>query len=597
MQYLLPYLKGRKYELSIGLFFVLLSTALDQVSPFVLKEIIDSLSIEQSQTVSKFSWDIEPYNGIKNLLLVFLAASIASAILLFFQRYLVISASRKAEYEIRNDLFTILQNQSQAFFNKHSAGDLMTRSSSDLNNVRELIGPVILHFLRMFLLLGYTAIGMAFINPWLAMVALSSAILLPLVSMKFMKTLYKIHSTNQKHIGELNSYIQEAFSGISIIRSFGKEHFFSNEFNQKSENFKKSSRKIAFASSMIWPSVSLMSGFGLVATIFVGSWMKTKGYISIGELSAIILFLIKVQFPLVGLGWVLSVLQRGRASLDRILDMIKDANEHEETAPSDAEPPIFEKLELKNVNLQLPDSEENLLSEISLELTPGKSIGIVGPLGSGKTLLTLLMSGILPKSKGDYLLNGNKVSGIPTNEFKKLFSLVPQDGFLFSESIRYNIELGGKERKDFTVENAIKISCLRQDLPQLKQGLDTLLGEKGINLSGGQKQRVALSRALMSNSQILILDDTLSALDTKTENQVLDQLKEHLKNRASIIVAHRYSSVKECDEILFLDQGKVIERGNFDNLISQNGRFKEVWEAQSIGLTNAPSPTKKENLK
>lgn len=595
MKYLLPYLKGRKYELSIGLFFVLLSTALDQVSPFVLKEIIDNLSGQDVETVTNFSWNIEPYLSIKKLLFIFLCASLASAVLLFFQRYLVISASRKAEYEIRNDLFTLLQNQPQAFFNKHSAGDLMTRSSSDLNNVRELIGPVILHFLRMFLLFGYTAIGMAFINPWLALVALSSAILLPLVSMKFMKTLYKIHSTNQKHIGELNSYVQEAFSGISIVRSFGKERFFANEFNQKSENFKKSSRKIAFASSMIWPSVSLMSGFGLVATIFVGSWMKTKGMISIGELSAIILFLIKVQFPLVGLGWVLSVLQRGRASLDRILDMIKDANEHEEAAPTDAPAPHFDKIELKNVSLKLPGSKENLLSDVSLDLSPGKSIGIVGPLGSGKTLLTLMMSGVLPSSSGEFLLNGNKVSDIPTNEFKKLFSLVPQDGFLFSESIRYNIELGGKEREGFSVEDAIKISCLRQDLPQLKEGLDTLLGEKGINLSGGQKQRVALSRALMSNSQILVLDDTLSALDTKTENEVLERLKTHLENRASIIVAHRYSSVKECDEILFLDQGRVIERGNFEDLLSQNGRFKEVWEAQSVGLTDITSPTPKEN--
>jgi ATP-binding cassette subfamily B protein len=556
----------------LAIFMTFLSTGLDHASPWIIKIIIDELN-------QGVYWaDVLP------LLYILIAITLVSAILLFWQRFLLIVASREAEFEIRQDLFKKLQEQPRVFFNKNSVGDIMSKSTNDMDNVRELIGPVVLHSFRMVFMLVYTTVLLFMLSPALAWVGLGFSLLMPFLSMKFMRFIYTGYRRIQESLSGLNSYVQESMSGITVIKSFGAETHFQNGFNHQSQKLKDTTRHIALWTSTIWPVVSLISGLGICAAILLGSWQVTENQISIGELSAAVLYLVRIQFPLVGLGWVASMIQRGRASLDRIISLHKEMDLNIKPEPPNLNHHVeFKSLELINLNFAYPDSPENLvLKNISFVLAKGKSLGIVGETGCGKTTLISILTGIYSPPESTLYLNGREFKSWPTSSWKGCFSLNPQDGFLFSDTIRWNIELGSDNLSPMDVKQAAQVSGLTKDLPAIPGGLDALLGERGINLSGGQKQRVGLARALVSEAPVLILDDTLSAVDTETEKEILSALKLHIKDLSSVIISHRYSSVLACDEILYLNQGTITERGSHTELLNLNGKYAETFRKQSI---------------
>jgi ATP-binding cassette subfamily B multidrug efflux pump len=571
IHFMWTFLKPHKWPLIIGAILVLISTALDQISPWMVKNIIDDLNTNA------------PRENIYRSLAILLAATFVSAIMLFWQRRLVISASRRAEFELRNNLFKDIQEQNRLFFDQNPVADIMSRSTSDLDHVRDLIGPVILHLSRMALLFIYTAICLWWISPWMALVGIGMAVLLPIVTSRFMKRVYKLHSSNQSRLSALNGFVREVFSGISVVKSYGKETQFQKEFNQRSVDFRDTSMSVAKNNAMIWPIVSMIGGLGLCISLLLGSWLVTKQTLTIGALSAAILYLVKVQFPLVGLGWVLSTIQRGRASLDRIMNLQEQMthNNHNSSQTS-LNKEDFKQLELINCNLEL--SQKTLLSNINLKITKGQSLGIVGETGSGKTLLTHILSGTYACA-GQVKLNNETIqNGLRSH--KNLYSSAPQDGFLFSESIRFNIEIAANQQNQqdqlAQIERVVKLSCLEQDLEQIPNGLDAMLGERGINLSGGQKQRVGLARALIRSAPILILDDVLSALDTETESKIIQNLKEIKNTHALILVAHRYSAIVDCEEIIFLKNGQIHERGTHRELIDLQGEYSKNWTIQQV---------------
>lgn len=574
-RFLLHYSRNHRLALGLSLVFVLFSTALDQVSPWVIKILIESLEAGQ------YHKELIP------ILVALVGVTLISATFLFWQRFLLITASREAEFEIRNDLFKKLQRQGRAFFDVNSIGDIMSRTTNDLEHVRELIGPGVLHAARMVLMFLYGSIALVLISPTLAALGLGLALLLPFASLRYMHRIHARYKQIQEALGRLNQFIQESVSGVQVIKAFGQQQWFQERFAQRSSEFRDTTKKIALSTATIWPVISFISGLGLCATILVGAWMVHKGSLTTGALAATVIYLVRIQFPLVGLGWVASMVQRGRASLDRILelqDLMEQSSGESSEKQAEQDPIVdFEKISLRSLSFCYPGSSKLALDRVNLEIPAGKSLGIVGESGSGKTTLVQILCGIRPAPPGTYFVNNADTNQLPISQWRPYFALAPQDGFLFSETIRSNIEIGKSANSRNSVEECVNLACLDGDLPHIPNGLDAQLGEKGINLSGGQKQRVGLARALHCGAPVLVLDDSLSAVDIETEFRIIKHLQGEFGKLTSVIVAHRYSAVVHCDEIILLSRGIIAERGTHNQLLEQGGLYAANWRTQVLG--------------
>ncbi len=576
LQFLGPFLRPHRHSIFWGWFFVLASTALDQVNPWMVKLIFDHL--EHGQPLSK----------VTQCLGIIFGAALISAILLYFQRLWVIQASRKMEYALRRDLFSGLMAQPKAFFDTQTVGDLMSRSTNDLDRIRDIVGPVILHLARMGFLVVFTTIAIGLLHPKLLLMGLLPSLLMPVIANIFLQRMYTHFSKIQKSLSSLNSFVQDSLSGMQVVKGFGKSAPFEEKFRMASENLRNSSMKVAYFNSAIWPAIGALGVVGVVLTAWLGGRMVIRDEISLGTLTAAILFLLRLQFPLIGLGWVASMVQRANVSIDRLIQLKKsflvqeyarlDASQFPEVAPS---PPVFQSLEASHLDFSY-NGHPPALQDISFTLKVKGSLGIVGPTGSGKTTLMHILCGLYTTAPGQLRLNGQSHEAISDEAWRRTFSYSPQDGFLFSTSIRENILMGGEEREGANVELTADWAGLSRDLPQFPQGYETLLGEKGINLSGGQRQRVGLSRALLSPAPVLCLDDTLSALDAETEEVVLKKLRSLFQERCLIIAAHRYSAVMHCDHILYLDQGRIVEQGTHEELIRLGKSYASIWDKQRL---------------
>lgn len=587
-----PYLLRHRVPILCGWLFVITSTALDQVSPWMTKYILDSLGAGAGMRPV-----LAGLGGI-------VAAMSVSAVLLFFQRLWVIRASRDIEYELRRDLFSTLLAQPRAFFDRQSTGDLMSRATNDLDRIRDMVGPVILHLARMGLLLVFTTIALALLHPKLLLTGLLPALVMPVLANWFLLKMYAHFGSIQKNLSTLNGFVQDTLTGIQVVKGFGRSDPFERKFAAASADLRDSSLRIARFNAAIWPAIGLLGLLGIVLSAWLGGRMVIREEISLGTLSAAILYLLRLQFPLVGLGWVASMIQRGNVSVDRLLQLREDflkpgplspvalpagrdarvVREREAASGMTAAAPSFASLEARGLSFGYTP-ESPVLHDLSFTLRPGASLGIVGPTGSGKTTLLHLLCGLYPPDRpGTLRLDGAAREDVDDDAWRRRFSYAPQDGFLFSTTIRENILFGTEDgaTSPVTLEQAAEWSGLARDLPQFPSGYDTMLGEKGINLSGGQRQRVGLARALLSPAPVLCLDDTLSALDAETEEVVLRHLRTLFRTRSMIIVAHRYSAVMHCDEILHLVDGRVTERGTHDELLRLGGAYAAVWEKQRI---------------
>lgn len=592
---------------------MIISTGLDQVSPWMVKVILDSLEAGKD------------FPAVLLPLAAILASTLVSGILLYFQRLWVISASRTIEFELRRDLFSGLMVQPKRFFDQHSIGDIMSRATNDLDRIRDMAGPVILHLARMGCLLAFTTFFIWKLDPKLMWLGLLPSLMMPLLANYFLKRMYGLFGGIQKSLSSLNSFLQDTISGIQVVKSYGKQEEFSAKLERTSLDLRDSSLKVAYSNSLIWPAIGALGAIGLVLVAWIGGKMVIREEISLGTLSAAILYILRLQFPLVGLGWVASMIQRANVSIDRLAALRKsflvdpfpavpeknspefaeesvDALLRAVDGQAAAEPAPLRGLELRNLSFAYeiaPDAKSAssksapigtapgirfspVLEGITLDIPAGSTLGIVGPTGSGKTTLMQVLCGIYPPPPGTLFLNGRVRESIPDAEWIRYFTYAPQDGFLFSTSIRNNIRMGQGHRSVHTVEEAAEWSALSRDLGQFPEGYDTMLGEKGINLSGGQRQRVGLARALLANSPVLGLDDTLSALDTETETLVLAQLRRRFEGRTVLIVSHRYSAVMGCDNIVFLSDGKILEQGTHAQLLRRNGAYAAVWEKQRL---------------
>jgi ATP-binding cassette subfamily B multidrug efflux pump len=577
LDFLRPYLRRQKAPILIGLVFVLVSTALDQVSPWMIKVIMDALQSGKGPGSLVY-----PLSAI-------LVSTLVGGLLLYFQRLWVIQSSRKIEYEIRRDLISGLMIQPKRFFDRNSIGDIMSRATNDLDRIRDMAGPVILHLARMGCLLIYTAACIWKLHPRLIWLGLLPSLMMPLLANQFLKRMYGLFGGIQKNLSTLNSFLQDTITGIQVVKAYGKQAEFSAKLLKTSEDLRDSSMKVAYFNSFIWPAIGVLGAIGLVLVAWGGGKMVIRDEITIGTLSAAILYLLRLQFPLVGLGWVASMIQRANVSIDRLAALRQSFAVEPEPHVEDADKvaaPLTAPARLRNIELRgLSFAYEGgppVLQNISLSIPAGSSLGIVGPTGSGKTTLMHLLCGIYPPPPGTLFLNGIPREEITDAEWIRYFTYAPQDGFLFSTSIRNNIVMGQGPQSTLTAEMAAEWSGLSRDLGQFPQGYDSMLGEKGINLSGGQRQRVGLARAMVANSPVLGLDDTLSALDTETENVVLGHIRERFQGHTLLVISHRYSAVKHCDNIIFLSGGRIAEQGTHAELLALGGLYAGVWEKQRL---------------
>jgi ATP-binding cassette subfamily B multidrug efflux pump len=510
-----------------------------------------------------------------------LVMALLRGVFLFFIRQTLIIMSRKAEYDMKNEIFDHYQKLPLSFYRQNSTGDLMARITEDVSRVRMYLGPAIMYGLNLLILFPLVISYMITVNPMLTLYALLP---LPVLSLSIYYVNNMINERSEKiqrSLSELSTFVQEAFSGIRVLKAFVRESDSANDFATASEDYKVKSIRLTRVNALFFPIIMALVGISTIITVYAGGLQVISGEIGYGVIAEFILYVNILTWPVTSLGWVTSIVQRAAASQTRINEFLDEKSELLST--DDIKVAISGTVEMENVSFVYPDSGINALKNVSFKIKAGQTLGIIGTTGSGKSTIANLLMRMYDPNSGVIKVDGNAIDSHSISDLRRQIGYVPQDVFLFSDSIGNNIAFGIEESDPKIIEQAAKDADVYQNIVDFPKGFETMLGERGITLSGGQKQRVSIARAIAKEPKILILDDCLSAVDTKTENVILTALKNIMMNRTSIIISHRVSSAKLADQIIVLDDGEVIERGNHESLMKQKGVYAELYEKQTQG--------------
>ena len=579
---LYPYIRPYRWGYAAGLLMVVLANVFAILAPRLVGAAIDALEAEGvSQGV------ILRYAGL--ILLVAVLGGAAR----FGMRELLNGYSRKVETDLRQDFFRHLMRLDASFYGGWRTGDLMSRATNDVLSVRMAVGPAIMYTVNT-LVLGVLALAfMLSVSPLLTGLALIPMIALPPVTLYFGNLIHKKYEGIQEHLGTLSTMVQENLSGSRIVRAYVQEEAQEREFEALNREYLRRNVDLVVSTGAFHPVLSMMAGLGMIVVLYVGGRLVISGAISVGDFVAFGFYLTMMIWPMIALGWVVNLYQRGAASLGRILKVF-------DTEPAIREPerprPLAEvrgEIELRDVVFRYPGTERAVLQDVSFTVPAGSTVALVGPTGSGKSTIVALVSRLYDPVEGEVLLDGVPLRALPLRQIRDAIGLVPQDAFLFSETIAENIGLGveGPGRPDdgdpdadvmAPVRAAAAIAQLDEAIAGFPHGFETRLGERGINLSGGQRQRTTLARALARDPRILILDDSLSAVDTHTERRILHGLRDVLRDRTSLIISHRVTAVMEADLILVLDDGRIVERGTHEALIAAGGVYATLLRRQLL---------------
>ena len=566
---LIPYVRKHTKLVVLGLIFITISNICSTAIPYVVGSMIDTLG-SASFTSTDVTW----------LIVKILALTIGSGFFMFATRRTIIVMSRYIEEALRNDVVAAVKDQSQRFFHERSTGSILAHFSNDISSVREFIGPAIMYTAN-------TITTFAFALSWMTSldVLLTAAILIPvpLVATLTYRLGKRIHSTYkvvQQEYENITTHAQETASGIRVIRAYVRGAFEATRFNALSKTYYERNMQLARVQSLMMPGMTVLFNISYIIVLTVGGYQVIQKTLTVGELTQFFIYLNQLLWPIAAIGWVTSMIQRGAASMGRLGALYE--------APSDVTSPtsphdvmITGNIVFDHVSLSY-DGTTQVLDDISITVPAGTSLGIVGAVGSGKSTLVGLVPRLYDVSTGRLFIEGVDVRDIDLHVLRSSIAIVPQEAFLFSESIRDNIRFGNPEATDEDVVAAAMRAQLHQDILQLSEGYDTVVGERGVTLSGGQKQRTSLARAIAANPKILILDDALSAIDADTEDRVLRELEQIMKNRTTIIISHRLSTVQQCTNIVVLENGRIIESGSHAELLAQNGTYASMFERQQL---------------
>ena len=579
LSYLNKYLKKYKYYYSVGGLFILISTVFAIVPATLIREVFNL--IENGYKEYSSGNIILKEEFLKNVIFYSLAIIIAALIrgmFMYLMRQTIIVASRKIEYDLKNEIFYHYQTLPLKFYKKNNTGDLMIRISEDVSKVRMYVGPALMYGMNVTILMLMVIPFMFYINSNLAFYSLMPLPLL-VVSIYLVQNIINRKSEEiQESLSDLSTYVQESFSGIRIIKSFVREMNFEKVFGKKSIEYKNKSIGLQFVLALFFPVIMTLIGLSIIITVYVGALEVFEGNLSIGNIAEFLIYVYLLTWPVTALGWITSIIQRASASQKRINEFLKEKSD---IISEDKNKLEFDgKIEFKNVFFKYQDTQIDGMENISFIINPGESLGIIGATGSGKSTIANSLLRLFDVDKGEILIDEINIKNLDITHFRKQIGYVPQDVFLFSDTIENNI-LFGSENKDFkSVEEAAINADLMRNINSFPEKFNTKIGERGITLSGGQKQRVSIARAIIKEPKVLILDDCLSAVDTKTENIILENLKKIMYEKTSIIISHRISSVKLAKKIIVIDSGKIIEKGNHKSLLANKGVYHDLYHQQ-----------------
>src|ERR1700722_7211176 len=589
---LLPYLKHYRWSYAAGTLCVLLTNGIWILFPLVLGKAADDL-----------------HEGVnRHKLLVYaallLAIAVTKGIFQFLTRWIVIGISRDMEFDLRNDLFARLEILSYSYYQRHRTGDIMARATNDLNAVRMLLGPAIMYSANT---LVYTAGALSFmiaISPKLTFYTFLPLPIASIVIQYFGRQIHDRFERIQAMFSDISARAQENFSGARLIRAYVQEDAEIRAFEAENQEYIRRSLRLVRLMGMLWPTLELMLGCAVVLVLWLGgrevihgllrvtlvsnlgnshpavtTTLSLSGSMSVGQFVSFSTYMMQLTWPIIALGWVIKIFQRGTASLIRINEILQEQPEIKD-APGAQASEIKGEIEFRGLNFSYEGNE--VLHDVNLRVPAGTSLAIVGPTGSGKTTLVSLIPRIYDAEAGSVLIDGRPIREYLLATLRKNIGFVPQETFLFSDRIRENIALGVESATDEQIRAAADAANIATEIEEFSEGYDTMVGERGITLSGGQKQRAAIARALIRNPKILILDDALSSVDTHTEEKILNHLRNVMRGRTTIFISHRVSTVRNADRIAVLHGGRIVELGTHDELLALNGYYSDLYNKQLL---------------
>ncbi|GIW41665.1 MAG: ABC transporter ATP-binding protein [Candidatus Binatia bacterium] len=572
MRRLFGYLARYRWRYALGGLCLLGTATLAMAVPYLLKRAVDTVAAGG------------PLREVTRYALVIVAIALVQGVVRTFSRFVVFNAGRDVEYDLRNDLFAHLVRLPPSFYQRERTGDLMSRLVNDVAAVRLLLGPGILNLVNTPLYYAYAVSIMLSLDARLTVVALLPYPVLLLAvrfySREMMEQTYRV----QSGLADLSSRVQEAVSGLSVIKAYARESYEEEKFDEINRAFTRESLRLARIRGQMFPLMKVASSLGTLVLLWYGGSRVVRGSMTLGDLVAFIGYLNMLAWPTMALGWMISIVQRGRAAMLRLEHIFRV--EPEIRDPADPRPlgEVLGEIRFDHVDFAYPGSGNGrpVLRDIDLRIRPGQKVAVVGKTGAGKTTLLWLLPRLYDPAAGRVLVDGEDVRSVPLSELRRAIGCVPQDPFLFSTTIRENIAFGDEEIDDERVEAAAKAAGVDQDIAAFPHGYETLVGERGITLSGGQRQRITLARALYADPRILLLDDALSSVDTRTEQRILVRLRDWVRGRTTIVVSHRLSAVQDADLVAVLDEGRLVEIGRHEELLARGGLYAEIFRRQRI---------------
>jgi ATP-binding cassette subfamily B multidrug efflux pump len=567
---LISYFAPYKRAMIFGISCVFMTNVLKMAAPLVLRRAVDDL------TTNVTHGKLLDYGG---LLVLF---ALIQGVFLFTQRRVLINMSRDIEYDLRNDFYSHLQKLPFEFYQTHRTGDLMARATNDLSAVRMIVGPALMYSMNTIFAMALLVPLMMSISWRLTLLAFLSMPLVATATHYFSKKIHDRFEKVQEYFGTVSNRAQESLAGVRVIRAYTQEQAEIESFKKVNREFVNRNLQLIRLSGIFHPLLQCFIGLGFIAVLWFGGSLVIRGVITIGQFVQFNVYLGYLVWPMIALGWVINIFQRGMASMGRmnqIMSTEPSIRDDEQTRDVES---LEGEIEFRDLTFRYSESRDPVLENIKLRIAPGQTVAFVGAVGSGKSTMMNLVTRLLDAKPGQLLIDGRPIREIPLSVLRSSIGYVPQETFLFSETVAENIAFGIENATADEIERSATEAGIAEDIKEFPEGFATLVGERGITLSGGQKQRTAIARALIRRPRILILDDALSSVDTYTEEKILGHLRRIMRGRTSLIVSHRVSTVKDADLIVVLEDGRIAERGTHDSLIAMGGLYAELYEKQLL---------------
>ncbi|QEH42389.1 ABC transporter ATP-binding protein [Chitinophaga sp. XS-30] len=577
-----------KWRFLLGMLFTAVSIVFTVFQPILVRQIFDLLdqNIRNYRMIEDTGLNSAFRSGFSKTLTFYgvsiLGLALLSGFFMFLQRQTLIVMSRHIEYDLKNEIFQQYQRLDLNFFKMNRTGDMMSRITEDVSRVRMYVGPALMYATRTVIMMVMIIWLMWAVNPLLTLYTLSPLPLLALTIYLVNRVIHKKSERIQAQLSNITSVAQESYSGIRVIKSYVQEEPSALHFEQASEAYKKSSISLARTDALYQPAMVLMIGLSVIFTIFIGGLQVIEGNITIGNLAEFVLYVNMLTFPFFSIGWVASMIQRAAASQQRINEFL-DEQPQIRDQPDAKDMPLKGEIHFSHVSFTYPHTGIQALKDFELKILPGQKVAVIGRTGSGKSTLAQLLIRMYDPQEGQVKMDGTDIRTLKITALRNQISYVPQDVFLFSDTISNNIRFGEPAASEEAVRKAAAQAAVEKDILQFPEGFNTMVGERGVTLSGGQKQRISIARALVRDPHIMVFDDCLSAVDARTEKEIIGNLYAYLQDKTAIIITHRIFTLFTFDRIIMLDEGRMVESGTHEELLAKNGYYAELYARQQTG--------------